>query len=157
MPIGPLGANKLTMSLRFRRGVNKLAAMSPRSAKIKDLTARERQIMDVVYGRGKASVAEVIGEMPDAPNYSTIRTLMGILEKKGHLKHKEEDGRYVYLPVIPQVKARNSALKRLVKTFFNNSVDDTVLALLELRENQDTDAMDRLSRLIEKAKAERKS
>jgi BlaI family transcriptional regulator, penicillinase repressor len=131
--------------------------MGVKSSKSKDLTARERQIMDIVYRRGKASVAEVIEELLDAPSYSTVRTLMGILEKKGHLTHKEEDARYIYLPTIPQEKARASALKRLVKTFFNNSVDDTVLALLELKENQDPEAMVRLARLIEKTKTEKKS
>jgi BlaI family penicillinase repressor len=131
--------------------------MPAKPSKNKDLTARERQIMDIVYRRGQASVAEVIEELTEAPSYSTIRTLMGILEKKGHLTHKEEDTRYVYLPTIPQAKARSSALKRLVKTFFNNSVDDTVLALLELKENQNPEVMARLTRLIEKAKTERKS
>jgi predicted transcriptional regulator len=131
--------------------------MAAKPSKNKDLTARERQIMDVVYRRGQASVAEVIEELPEAPSYSTIRTLMGILEKKGHLTHKEEDTRYVYLPTVPQAKARTSALKRLVKTFFNNSVDDTVLALLELKENQNPEVMARLTRLIEKAKTEKKS
>jgi BlaI family transcriptional regulator, penicillinase repressor len=131
--------------------------MAAKPSKNKDLTARERQIMDIVYRRGQASVAEVIAELPEAPSYSTIRTLMGILEKKGHLTHKEEDTRYVYLPTVPQAKARTSALKRLVKTFFNNSVDDTVLALLELKENQNPEVMARLTRLIEKTKTERKS
>jgi BlaI family transcriptional regulator, penicillinase repressor len=131
--------------------------MAAKPSKNKDLTARERQIMDVVYRRGQASVAEVIEELTEAPSYSTIRTLMGILEKKGHLTHKEEDTRYVYLPTVPQAKARSSALKRLVKTFFNNSVDDTVLALLELKENQNPEVMARLTRLIEKAKTEKKS
>ena len=131
--------------------------MAAKSSKSKDLTARERQIMDIVYRRGKASVAEVIEELLDAPSYSTVRTLMGILEKKGHLTHKEEDARYIYLPTVPQAKARTSALKRLVKTFFNNSVDDTVLALLELKENQDPEALGRLSRLIEKAKMEKRT
>jgi BlaI family penicillinase repressor len=131
--------------------------MAAKSSKNKDLTARERQIMDIVYRRGQASVAEVIEELPEAPSYSTIRTLMGILEKKGHLMHKEEDTRYIYLPTVPQAKARSSALKRLVKTFFNNSVDDTVLALLELKENHDPEAMARLTRLIEKAKTEKNS
>jgi BlaI family penicillinase repressor len=131
--------------------------MAAKPSKNKDLTARERQIMDVVYRRGQASVAEVIEELPEAPSYSTIRTLMGILEKKGHLTHKEEDTRYVYLPTVPQAKARTSALKRLVKTFFNNSVDDTVLALLELKENRDPEAMERLTRLIEKAKLEKRT
>ena len=130
--------------------------MAAKTSRNKDLTARERQIMDIVYRRGQASVAEVIEELPEAPSYSTIRTLMGILEKKGHLTHREEDARYIYLPTIPQAKARASALKRLVRTFFNNSVDDTVLALLELKENQDPEAMARLSRLIEKAKREKK-
>lgn len=113
--------------------------------------------MDIVYRRGQVSVAEVLEELPDPPSYSAIRALMGILEKKGHLIHKEEDTRYIYLPTVPQAKARTSALKGLVKTFFNNSVDDTVLALLELKEKQDPEVIGRLTRLIEKSKLERKS
>jgi BlaI family penicillinase repressor len=131
--------------------------MAAKSAKTKDLTARERQIMDIVYRRGQASVAEVIEELPEAPSYSTIRTIMGILVKKGHLTHKEEASRYIYLPTVPQEKARASALKRLVKTFFNNSVDDTVLALLELKENPDPEALARITRLIQKARREKKT
>ena len=131
--------------------------MADKSGNKKDLSRRERQIMDIIYGRGQASVAEVLEELPDPRSYSTIRTLMGILEKKGHLTHKEEDAWYIYLPTVPRAKARTSALKRLVKTFFNNSVDDTVLALLELKENHDPEAMARLTRLIEKAKMEKKS
>jgi predicted transcriptional regulator len=130
--------------------------MADKSGTKKDLSRRERQIMDIIYRRGQASVAEVLEELPDPRSYSTIRTLMGILEKKGHLTHKEDDARYIYLPTVPQAKARTSALKRLVKTFFNNSVDDTVLALLELKENQDPEALGRLTRLIEKAKMEKK-
>jgi BlaI family penicillinase repressor len=136
--------------------VNILAGMAAKSAKSKDLTARERQIMDIVYRRGQASVAEVIEELPDAPSYSTVRTLMGILEKKGHLTHKEVDSRYIYLPTVPQEKARTSALKRLVQTFFNNSVDDTVLALLELKENRDPETLARITRLIQKTRKEKK-
>jgi len=131
--------------------------MADKAGSKKDLSRRERQIMDIIYRRGQASVAEVLEELPDSRSYSTIRTLMGILEKKGHLTHKEEDTKYIYLPTVPQAKARTSALKRLVKTFFNNSVDDTVLALLELKENRNPEAMERLTRLIEKAKLEKRT
>jgi BlaI family penicillinase repressor len=131
--------------------------MADKSGTKKDLSRRERQIMDIIYRRGQASVADVLEELPESRSYSTIRTLMGILEKKGHLTHMEEDAKYIYLPTVPQEKARASALKRLVKTFFNNSVDDTVLALLELKENQDSDALRRLTRLVEKARRERKT
>jgi BlaI family transcriptional regulator, penicillinase repressor len=131
--------------------------MADKSGDGKDLSARERQIMDIIYRRGQASVAEVMEELPEAPSYSTVRTFMGILEKKGHLTHKEEDSKYIYLPTVPQEKARASALKRLVQTFFNNSVDDTVLALLELKKNPDPEALARITRLIQKTRKEKKS
>jgi len=122
----------------------------------KDLSGRERQIMDIIYRRGEAAVAEVMEELPDSRSYSTVRTLIGVLVRKGHLSHKEKNGRYIYFPTVSQQKARASALRKLVATFFNDSVDETVLALLELKgRKEDPEILLRLKQLIEKARRER--
>src|SRR3954467_14116573 len=87
------------------------------------LTRRERQIMDVLYRRGRATAAEVMGELPGEPNYSTVRTQLRVLEDKEHVRHEEEGGRYVYSPAVPRHAARKSALKHLVETFFDGSAE----------------------------------
>ena len=94
------------------------------------LTKRERQIMDVLYRLSRATVAEVIEHLEDAPGYSTVRTQLGVLERKGHAKHEEEGLRYVYLPTVPRHSARRSALRHLVDTFFEGSTSKAVAALL---------------------------
>lgn len=94
------------------------------------LTRRERQIMDILYRRGRATAAEVMEEMPGDPTYSTVRTQLRVLEEKGHVHHEEQGLRYVYEPAVPRRSARRSALKHLVETFFDGSVEQTVAALL---------------------------
>src|SRR5215475_6655460 len=94
------------------------------------LSRRERQIMDVLYRRGRATAAEVMSELPGEPNYSTVRTQLRVLEDKGHVRHEEEGLRYVYAPAVPRHAARKSALKHLVDTFFDGSAEKTVAALL---------------------------
>lgn len=94
------------------------------------LSRRERQIMDVVFRRGTATVAEVRGEMPDPPSYSAVRATMGILERKGHLRHRKEGARYVYLPRASGSRVRRTALGRLVDTFFEGSPEKALAALL---------------------------
>jgi BlaI family transcriptional regulator, penicillinase repressor len=94
------------------------------------LTRRERQIMDILYRRGRATAAEVMGEMPGDPNYSTVRTQLRVLEEKGHVRHEEQGLRYVYAPAVPRHSARKSALKHLVETFFDGSPEQVVAALL---------------------------
>jgi predicted transcriptional regulator len=119
------------------------------------LTRRERQIMDVVYRRGRATVAEVVDEMPDAPSYSAVRAMMGILEQKGQLRHEQDGARYVYLPTVSVSKAQRSALRRLVDTFFHASPRDAIAALAELPETKLTKEEQRaLSRLIEQSRKE---
>lgn len=117
------------------------------------LTRRERQIMDVLYRRGRAAAAEVMGELPGEPNYSTVRTQLRVLEDKGHVRHDEEGGRYVYAPAIPRHAARKSALKHLVETFFDGSAEQVVAAVLggEASRLSDED-LARISGLIEKAR-----
>ena len=94
------------------------------------LTKRERQIMDVLYRLGRATVADVIEHLEGAPAYSTVRTQLGVLERKGHAKHEEEGLRYIYLPTVPRHSARRSALRHLVDTFFEGSTAKAVAALL---------------------------
>ena len=94
------------------------------------LTRRERQIMDVLYRRGRATAADVMAELPGEPNYSTVRTQLRVLEDKGHVRHDEEGLRYVYAPAVPRHAARKSALKHLVETFFDGSAEQVVAAVL---------------------------
>ena len=82
------------------------------------LSRRERQILDILYGRGRATAAEIQSAMPDAPGYSATRALLRVLEEKGHVRHQADGARYVFLPRIPREKARVAALKHVLKTFF---------------------------------------
>ena len=85
------------------------------------LSRREWQIVDVIYARGQATAAEVTAALPDPPSYSAVRALLRILEHKGHLRHQEDGPRYVFLPTVSRDRARRSALRTLVKTFFDGS------------------------------------
>ena len=94
------------------------------------LSRRERQIMDILYRRGRATAADVMADLPGEPSYSTVRTQLRILEGKGHVKHEEEGLRYVYSAALPRRAARKSALRHLVDTFFDGSPTQAVAALL---------------------------
>jgi BlaI family transcriptional regulator, penicillinase repressor len=94
------------------------------------LTRRERQIMDILYQRGKATAGEVMDDLPGSPSYSTVRTQLRVLERKGHVRHEELGLRFVYMPAVARRTARSSALKHLVNTFFDGSVSKVVGALL---------------------------
>jgi BlaI family penicillinase repressor len=94
------------------------------------LTRRERQIMDVLYRRGPATAADVMADLTGEPNYSTVRTQLRVLEEKGHVRHEEQGLRYIYMPAVPRRAARKSALKHLVDTFFDGSVEQVVAAVL---------------------------
>ena len=115
------------------------------------LSRRERQIMDIIYQRGHASVADVLENLPDAPSYSTVRALLRILEEKGHLTHQKDGPRYIYRSTQPRHQAGQSALKQIVQTFFDKSIEKTVAALVSDAEVSDEE-LDRLSQLIEQAK-----
>lgn len=119
------------------------------------LGRRERQIMDVIYRKGKASVAEVRAEIPDPPSYSAVRAMLGFLEDKGYLQHEQQGLKYVYLPVQDTRKVRDSALKHMVKTFFGGSPEQAMAALLEMSDSR-LSAKDKqyLSQLIKKAQQE---
>lgn len=117
------------------------------------LTRRERQIMDILYRRGRATAAEVMDDLPDDLNYSTVRTQLRVLEEKGHLRHEEERLRYVYMPAVPRHAARKSALKHLVDTFFDGSVEGVVAAVLGGEAAQlSEDDLKRIAALVAKAR-----
>jgi predicted transcriptional regulator len=94
------------------------------------LSRRERQIMDVLYRKGRATAAEIMRELPGDPSDSTVRTQLRVLEAKGHVRHEEQGLRYVYMPVVPRRAVRKSALRHMVETFFDGSVEKVVAALL---------------------------
>ena len=120
-----------------------------------DLSRRERQIMDVIYRRGRASAADVVADLDDPPSYSAVRALLRILEDKGHLRHESEGGKYVYTPTRPREHAGRSALRRVLQTFFDNSAEKAVAALLDLHDSELSRAdLDRLAHLIEQARKE---
>lgn len=124
---------------------------------LSSLTRRERQIMEILYRDGKATVADVIRELPGEPNYSTVRTQLRVLEEKGHATHVEEGLRYVYSPATPRAAARKSALRHMVNTFFDGSIEQVVGALLGGDGSRITDEeLDRLDGLIAKMKKERR-
>ncbi len=117
------------------------------------LSRRERQIMDVLYARGSATAAEVREALPDPPSYSAVRALLRILEEKGHARHEQQGPRYVYLPQVSRERARKSALKRLVSTFFEGSAAQAAAALIGT-ERLSKAELARLSSLIDKARRE---
>jgi BlaI family transcriptional regulator, penicillinase repressor len=117
------------------------------------LSRRERQIMDALYQAGRATAAEIRAAMPDPPSYSAVRTMLRILEEKGHVRHNLEGPRFVYIPTIARDKAKRSALKHVVNTFFDGSASQVMAALFELspRDLNDED-LARLRRLIDTAR-----
>jgi predicted transcriptional regulator len=111
--------------------------------------------MDIIYRRGRATVAEVLADLPDPPSYSAVRALLRVLEEKGHLRHEQDGPRYLFLPTVGRDRARRSALKQLVRTFFDGSAEEAAAALLDMsRDRLAPDELDRLSTLIEKARKE---
>ncbi len=117
------------------------------------LSRRERQIMDVVYRLERATVQEVLDQLADPPSYSTVRALMRLLEEKGHLSHIADGNRYIYSPTQPKDKASKSALRHLLDTFFDNSVETAVAALLDVKSKDMTDDdLKRLRKLIDDAR-----
>jgi len=117
------------------------------------LSRRERQIMDILYQRGRATAAEIHGAMADAPTYSAVRAKLRVLEEKGHIRHEEENLRYVYLPKVARDTARRSALRHMVSTFFEGSVEDAMAALLDLSAARLKDEdLDRIARMVEEAR-----
>lgn len=119
------------------------------------LSRRERQILDIVYRLEQASVSQVRAQMPEPPSYSAVRGLMRILEEKGHLQHGQQGPRYVYSATVPRDEARRSAMRHLVATFFDGSVEGAVATLLDLESAEaDDETYERLAELIERAREE---
>jgi BlaI family penicillinase repressor len=121
----------------------------------RNLSRRERQIMDILYQRGRASASEILEALPDPPSYSAVRAKLRVLEEKGHVRHEAEALHYVYLPTTARDTARRSALRHMLATFFDGSVEQTVAALLDLSAaNLSQQDLDRIGRLIEEARRE---
>jgi predicted transcriptional regulator len=119
------------------------------------LSRRERQIMDILFRRGRATAAEVMQDLPGDPSYSTVRTQLRVLEEKGHVRHDEDGVRFVYMPAVARHAARKSALRHLVETFFDGSPEKAVAALLGGEGSKLSDEqLDRISELIDKARKE---
>jgi predicted transcriptional regulator len=132
--------------------------MSPPSARTPRplhtvLARRERQIMDILFRRGRATAAEVMEELPGDPSYSTVRTQLRVLEEKGHVRHEEDGVRFIYMPAVARHAARKSALRHLVETFFDGSSEKAVAALLGGEGAKLTDEqLDRIADLIARAR-----
>src|SRR5579864_9732615 len=121
------------------------------------LSRRERQIMEILYQRSKASASEVRESMGDAPGYSAVRAMLRVLEEKGHIKHQAEGLKYVYLPIVTRDKAKRTAVKHLLDTFFRDSPEQVVAALLDVSSKRLTrEELDRMAGMIEKARREGK-
>lgn len=118
-----------------------------------DVGRRERQIIEVVYRLGKASVTDVHTRLPDPPTYSAVRAMLGKLEDKGFLSHQQDGPRYVYIPAVPAERARRTALRQVVDTFFGGSVEQAVLALVRMPEGELPD--ERLAELAERIRRAR--
>jgi predicted transcriptional regulator len=122
------------------------------------LSRRERQIMDILFTLGRASGPEIQERLPDQPSYSGVRTILRVLERKGHIRHVEEGMRYVYLPVVAREKAKQSAIARLVATFFDGSAKAAAAAFLDPgTANLSEEDLKELERAIRKARKEKTS
>ncbi len=117
------------------------------------LSRRERQVMDILHRRGRATAAEVQEAIPDPPSYSSVRTILRILEEKGHVRHQEDSGRYVYAPRVKREKATRSALAHLLDTFFEGSAEKAVITLLNSSAGSlSHEDLDRIEQMIEKVR-----
>ena len=129
--------------------------MTPRPVRTlhASLSRRERQIMDILFRRGRATAADVMHELPGEPSYSTVRTQLRVLEEKGHVRRESDAVPFVYMPSVTRQTARKSALRHLVDTFFDGSAENAVAALLGGEGARLTDEqLERISELIAKAK-----
>ena len=118
-----------------------------------DLSRRERQIVDILYSQGRATAAEVQAALQDPPSYSAVRALLRILEDKGHVRHEQDGPRYVYLPTVGRDRAKRTALRHVLQTFFDGSAEQAISALLDQSDTRlSTRELDRLAELIEQAR-----
>lgn len=119
------------------------------------LSRRERQMMDILYQRGRATAAEIHERLADPPSYSAVRAKLRVLEEKGHIRHETQAARYIYAPVVARDKAKESALRHLLATFFDNSAEQAMTALMKLTPGKfSRDKWDELSKMIDQAKKE---
>jgi len=119
------------------------------------LTRREREIMDILYRRERATAHEVLTELADPPSYSAVRTFLRLLEERGHVRHEQDGARYVYMPTVARREAQRSAISHVVDTFFDGSIEDAVAALVESSKPKlSKDELERIATLIAKAKKE---
>jgi len=119
------------------------------------LTRREREIMDILHRRGRATAHEVMEELAEPPSYSAVRTFLRLLEERGHVRHEQDGPRYVYMPTLARRDAQRSAMAHLVDTFFDGSVEDAVATLVESSKPKlSAQDLDRIAALIAKAKRE---
>jgi BlaI family transcriptional regulator, penicillinase repressor len=118
-----------------------------------DLSRRERQIVDILYAQGRATAAEVQSALPDPPSYSAVRAMLRILEDKGHVRHEQDGPRYIYLPTVGRDRAKQSALRHVLQTFFDGSAEQAISALLDSSDTRLSDReLDRLAKLIDQAR-----
>jgi len=123
---------------------------------LSDLGRRERQIMDIIIRRGRASAAEVLADLPDPPSYSSVRSMLRLLEDKGYLVHEWDGPRHAYRPTGSPEQLRRSAVRHLLRTFFSNSMESAVAAMLGAGERPPSDEeLERLSKLITEARRKR--
>ncbi len=124
-------------------------------SKVPDLSRRERQIMDLLHRDGRASAAQLMEGLADPPSYSAVRALLRVLEEKGHIRHEEEGRAYIYMPVVRRSDARQSALSHLLRTFFDNSAEQAVAALLTVKgRKMSNEELTRISQMIDQARKE---
>ncbi|HKS21292.1 MAG TPA: BlaI/MecI/CopY family transcriptional regulator [Thermoanaerobaculia bacterium] len=117
-----------------------------------DLSRRERQILDVIYRLGRATATDVLDQLDDAPTYTTVRGLLRVLEAKGHIRHDDDGGRYVYHPTVKKERAARLAIKHVIGTFFNDSPSEALAALLGNAKRLDAAELERLAELVEAAR-----
>jgi len=118
-----------------------------------ELSRRERQIIDILYSRGRSTAAEVQNALPDPPSYSAVRAMLRILEEKGHVRHEQDGPRYVYLPTVARDNAKRSAMRHMLRTFFDGSAEQAISALLDdASANLSEAELDRLARMINQAR-----
>ena len=133
-------------------GMSELLLVKPPQPHL-DLSRRERQIVDILYARGQATAAEVQAALPDPPSYSAVRAMLRILEDKGHIRHEQDGPRYIYLPTVARDRAKRSALRHVLQTFFNGSAEQALSALLDESDTRLSDQeLDRLAKLIDRAR-----
>lgn len=118
-----------------------------------DLSRRERQIIDILYTQGHATAAEVQAALPEPPSYSAVRAMLRILEDKGHVRHEQDGPRYIYKPTVARDNAKKSAMRHMLRTFFDGSAEQAISALLDDHSARLSDAeLDRLANLIDQAR-----